>query len=196
MTIGRTSEAPAAYALTSTIRRLLDHLTEANLYSAKDLESIMHTLDKMSSIVQNTDSSDPPYLAELVGRRVEQCKESIKQLQEKVQMLEAPLPAIHEKLVSILRSMSLANTKPRVRSITFGLFQTLADGQLALFSSNSNSNPPPPPNKRKTKPYRYRSGIAWCRLRLGPALLTVSNSSRPPKCKSTRRSSRRLPKSV
>ncbi|CAK7265432.1 hypothetical protein SEPCBS119000_001509 [Sporothrix epigloea] len=113
MTIGRTSEAPAAYSLTSTIRRLLDHLTEANLFSAKDLESITHTLDRMSSILHGADSHDPPYLAELISRRVEQCQESLKKLQIKVQMLEAPLPAIHEKLISILRSMSLANTKPR-----------------------------------------------------------------------------------
>lgn len=115
MTIGRTSEAPAVYSLTSTIRRLLDHLTEANLFSAKDLESITHTLDRMSSIVHGADSHDPPYLAELISRRVEQCQESLKKLQDKVQLLEAPLPAIHEKLISILRSMSLINTKPRVR---------------------------------------------------------------------------------
>ncbi|ERT01785.1 uncharacterized protein SPSK_05183 [Sporothrix schenckii 1099-18] len=113
MTIGRTSEAPAAYALTSTIRRLLDHLTEANLYSAKDLESITHTLERLSSIVHNPDSNSSPYLTELMVHRVDQCKESIKNLQEKLEKLEKPLPAVHEKLISILRSMSLANTKAR-----------------------------------------------------------------------------------
>jgi hypothetical protein len=116
MTIGRTSEAPAAYALTSTIRRLLDHLTEANLYSAKDLESITHTLERLTSIVHSPDSNSSPYLTELMGDRVDQCKVSIKNLQDKLQKLEKPLPAVHEKLISILRSMSLANTKPRVRS--------------------------------------------------------------------------------
>lgn len=114
MTIGRTSEAPAAYALTSTIRRLLDHLTEANLFSAKDLESLTHTLERLSVIVNNTEDGHSPYLTELLGHRVELCNTLIKKLQEKVQKLEAPLPAIHEKLISILRSMSLANTKPRV----------------------------------------------------------------------------------
>ncbi|EPE05674.1 hypothetical protein F503_08205 [Ophiostoma piceae UAMH 11346] len=113
MTIGRTSEAPAAYALTSTIRRLLDHLTEANLFSAKDLESLTHTLERLSVIVNNTEDGHSPYLTELLGHRVELCNTLIKKLQEKVQKLEAPLPAIHEKLISILRSMSLANTKPR-----------------------------------------------------------------------------------
>ncbi len=116
MTIGRTGEAPATYALTSTIRRLLDHLTEANLFSAKDLESITHTLERLSEMVQNTGSTQPPYIVELLAQRVDQCNASIKKLQEKVQKLEAPLPAIHEKLISILRSMSLANTKTRVRN--------------------------------------------------------------------------------
>ena len=114
MTIGRTSEAPAAYALTSTIRRLLDHLTESNLFSAKDLESLTHTLERLSGIVNNTEDGHSPYLTELLGHRVKLCNTLIKKLQEKVQKLEAPLPAIHEKLISILRSMSLANTKPRV----------------------------------------------------------------------------------
>lgn len=116
MTIGRTSEAPAAYALTSTIRRLLDHLTEAKIFSAKDLESLTHTLGRLSDIVNNTECDHSPYLTELLGHRVELCNSMIKTLQAKVQELEAPLPAIHEKLISILRAMSLANTKPRVWS--------------------------------------------------------------------------------
>ncbi|OAA67303.1 putative protein family UPF0662 [Niveomyces insectorum RCEF 264] len=117
MTIGRTSEAPAAYALTSTIRRLLDHLTEANLFSAKDLESLTHTLEKLSGIVNHSESANSPYLTELLAHRVELCNASIQKLKEKVEKLEAPLPAIHEKLISILRAMSLCNTRPRLKEI-------------------------------------------------------------------------------
>ena len=51
MTIGRNNEAPAAYALTSTIKRLLDHLTEVGLYSAKDLDHISATLQNLRQIV-------------------------------------------------------------------------------------------------------------------------------------------------
>lgn len=115
MTIGRTSEAPAAYALTSTIKRLLDHLTEARVFSAKDLESLTHTLQHLSSMIKNAENDYPPYLVEFLFHRVDKCQTSLQKLQELVKKLGAPLPAIHERLVSILRSMALANTKPRVR---------------------------------------------------------------------------------
>jgi len=114
MTIGRTSEAPAAYALTSTIKRLLDHLTESGLFAAKDLESMAQTLEKLSDIVKNADAHHSPYLVELLQKRVELCQESIQNLQKKLDRLGDPLPAVHEKLISILRSMSLANTRSRV----------------------------------------------------------------------------------
>ena len=116
MTIGRTSEAPAAYALTSTIKRLLDHLTEANLFSAKDLESMSQTLDKLFETVKTAESHHSPYLVELLEHRLDLCKTSLANLQTKLDRLGDPLPAIHEKLISILRSMSLANTRSRVGS--------------------------------------------------------------------------------
>jgi hypothetical protein len=53
MTIGKNNEAPAAYALTSTIKRLLDHLTESKLYSAKDLDHVSQTLESLENIIQN-----------------------------------------------------------------------------------------------------------------------------------------------
>jgi hypothetical protein len=117
MTIGRTSEAPAAYALTSTIKRLLDHLTEAALFSAKDLSSMSNTLDTIDGIVNKTDAKHSPYLVELLGNRVALCKESLAKLQKKLDGLGDPLPSIHEKLISILRSTALANTRAKVRSL-------------------------------------------------------------------------------
>ncbi|KAK1770888.1 hypothetical protein QBC33DRAFT_220553 [Phialemonium atrogriseum] len=113
MTIGRTSEAPAAYALTSTIKRLLDHLTEAALFSAKDLDSMSSTLEKIEAIVRHTDSKHSPYLVELLSNRIQLCEESIANLQGKLDSLGDPLPAVHEKMISILRSTSLANTKAK-----------------------------------------------------------------------------------
>ena len=118
MTIGRTSEVPAAYALTSTIKRLLDHLTEANLYSAKDLESMSQTLDTLSRIIRNADSEHSPYLVELLAKRVELCKSMLSSVKEKLDVLEKPLPAIHEKLISILRTTALANTKTKASFLT------------------------------------------------------------------------------
>lgn len=114
MTIGRNNEAPAAYALTSTIRRLLDHLTEVDLFSSKDLESISHTVKKLAHNVKSTESDYSPYLITLLSKRLELCEKSLEQLQKRLDRLEDPLPKTYEKLISILRSMSLANTRTKV----------------------------------------------------------------------------------
>lgn len=114
MTIGRTNEAPAAYALTSTIKRLLDHLTEANLFSAKDLDRMSKTLEQLSRTVNDSDERHSPYLIQLLSKRVSLCQSSLSRLQRKLGNLDDALVAVHEKLISIIRSMALANTKAKV----------------------------------------------------------------------------------
>ena len=114
MTIGRTTEAPAAYALTSTIKRLLDHLTESRLFSGKDLDSMAHTLSTLDDVLSNTNEKHSPYMVELLGNREKLCKESLENLRTELATLDRPLQEIHEKLISILRSMSSANTKAKV----------------------------------------------------------------------------------
>jgi uncharacterized coiled-coil protein SlyX len=139
MTIGRNSEAPAAYALTSTIKRLLDHLTEVRLFSAKDLESMSHTLERLQAIVtsaggpvqedggENADADAaspvgsrheraPEYLLTLLRTRVETCTEMLKRLKGQLAHLDEKMTAIHEKLISILRSTALANTRSKASS--------------------------------------------------------------------------------
>lgn len=121
-TIGRNNEAPAAYALTSTIKRLLDHLTEVDLYSAKDLNSISSTLERLSETIRQAkkgggpDSSPhhSPYLLELVSKRVERCQQMTENLQKRLGRFGECLLDKHEKIISILRSISLANTKTNV----------------------------------------------------------------------------------
>jgi chemotaxis protein histidine kinase CheA len=115
MTIGKNSEAPAAYALTSTIRRLLDHLTEVQLYSAKDLAHVAHTIENLSEIVSTSHGKHSPYLVTLLVNRLDVCRELCSNLQQKLERLDPGLTEIHEKLISILRSMSAANTKAKVQ---------------------------------------------------------------------------------
>jgi len=120
MTIGRTTEAPAAYALTSTIKRLLDHLTESGAYSAKDLDSMAHTLSTLDGVLRNADAQHSPYLVELLANREGLCKMSLVELRKKLDKQAKPLREVHEKLISILRSMSLANTKAKVSGAAAG----------------------------------------------------------------------------
>lgn len=113
MTIGRNNEAPAAYALSSTIKRLLDHLTEVDLYSAKDLVHLSSTLEKLRVIVKNADGTYSEKLITLLANRIEVCQGLLSNLQSRLDRLGGDLPSTHEKLISILRSISLANTKTK-----------------------------------------------------------------------------------
>lgn len=132
MTIGRNNEAPAAYALTSTVRRLLDHLTEVDLYSIKDLESISHTLTKLEQNVKTTETEYPPYLITLLSNRLELCDKSLANLRKRLERFEDPLPKTYEKLISILRSMSLANTRTKVWPASRGMRRDKADRNTVL----------------------------------------------------------------
>jgi chemotaxis protein histidine kinase CheA len=114
MTIGRNNEAPAAYALLSTIKRLLHHLTEVDLYSAKDLEHLAHTFENLRTNVKNAESSYHPKLITLLTNRLNVCQALLDNLVNKLGRLAPELADTHEKLISILRSISLANTRAKV----------------------------------------------------------------------------------
>ncbi|KAI1081211.1 hypothetical protein F5B20DRAFT_78968 [Whalleya microplaca] len=114
MTIGRNNEAPAAYALTSTIKRLLDHLTESNLFSAQDLESMSQTLEHLSEILHATSNTkSAPFLETLIANRIDRCRASLSNLQKKIEDVGEPLRPTADKLVSILRQMAVANTRSK-----------------------------------------------------------------------------------
>ena len=120
MTIGKNNEAPAAYALTSTVKLLLQHLLEVDLYSSKDLEHVTHTIERLRGIVkkEETDSSYSPKLITLLSNRLNVCQALLDQLLGRLGRLTHDLPGIHEKLISILRSMSLANTRTKVGRVS------------------------------------------------------------------------------
>ncbi|PKS07758.1 hypothetical protein jhhlp_006366 [Lomentospora prolificans] len=113
LTIGRNNEAPAVYAPTTTILRLLDHLAECDLYSAHDLCAMEETLNKLSINVSRDQACPRPYVA-LLSRRIELCRVSLKALRERLNRLEEPLPDIYERIISLIRTISRANTRPTV----------------------------------------------------------------------------------
>ncbi|KAG6211194.1 hypothetical protein E4U50_002390 [Claviceps purpurea] len=119
LTIGRNNEAPASYSLTSTIKRLLDHLTEAAIYSAKDLESIKSNLEETVKAISQGETTEAsqaeqsPYLLALLSKRVALCQGMLANLRKRLEGIGGPLLATHEKLISILRQISLANTKSK-----------------------------------------------------------------------------------
>ncbi|EPE36833.1 hypothetical protein GLAREA_08996 [Glarea lozoyensis ATCC 20868] len=113
MTIGRNNEAPAAYALTSTIKRLLDHLVEVDIYSEKDLAHISQTLERLREMVKAASSSHSENFITLLSNRIEVCQRSLVTLNTRLARLSDEIMPTYEKLISILRSLSLANTKSK-----------------------------------------------------------------------------------
>ncbi|KAG9245053.1 hypothetical protein BJ878DRAFT_567042 [Calycina marina] len=112
MTIGRNNDAPAAYALTSTIKRLLDHFTQVKLYSAKDLAHVTRTLENIKNIM-NKESDYDAKLITLLANRVTMCESLLEELKVPLVRLQGHMPKLHETLISILRSLSLANTRSK-----------------------------------------------------------------------------------
>ncbi|KAL9593200.1 MAG: hypothetical protein Q9219_007646 [cf. Caloplaca sp. 3 TL-2023] len=113
LTIGRNNEVPAVYSMTSTIKRLLDHLAEAAFYSPKDLESISHALDSVQDTLEKGSESHAPHLLRLLGNRLNTCRNLLNGLQSALADLSPALIPMYERLVSILRSISAANTRQR-----------------------------------------------------------------------------------
>ncbi|KAK3710043.1 hypothetical protein LTR37_010474 [Vermiconidia calcicola] len=114
LTIGRNSEAPAVYSAISTVKRLLDHLKEAGFYSAKDLESIGSHIQDWHASVERGKESHSEHLLTLLNARIELCRATLKELQDRLSRLDPQMMGRYEKLVSILRSLSACNTRSRV----------------------------------------------------------------------------------
>ncbi|KAL8957284.1 MAG: hypothetical protein Q9193_005401 [Seirophora villosa] len=114
LTIGRNNEAPAVYSMTSTIKRLLDHLKEAAFYSPKDLESLSQKLASMQETLKRGKASHSPHLLKLLENRLDTCRHLLSELQSSLADLSPQLIPVYERLVSILRSVSAANTRQKV----------------------------------------------------------------------------------
>jgi hypothetical protein len=115
LTIGRNSEAPAVYSAVSTVKRLLDHLREAGFYSSKDLESISQHIEEWQASVERGKDSHAEHLLTLLDARIDVCKATLQELQDRLSRLDPQMMGRYEKLVSILRSLSASNTRSRVR---------------------------------------------------------------------------------
>ncbi|KAL9640028.1 MAG: hypothetical protein Q9204_000864, partial [Flavoplaca sp. TL-2023a] len=145
LTIGRNNEAPAVYSMTSTIRRLLDHLKEAAFYSTKDLESASHALDSMQETLKRGEESHSPHLLKLLRHRLNTCRQLLSDLQSSLADLSPELTPIYERLVSILRSISAANTRQKFPKGEIQGFQdqlreiqaTMVDGKFVAENSTT-----------------------------------------------------------
>ena len=97
------------------MQRLLDHLKEAGFFSAKDLDSIEHRFVIMRETILRGQDAYSPHLLTLLSNRLDTCHKILEELHASMAEMSPDLAPIHEKLVSILRSMAAANTRSNVR---------------------------------------------------------------------------------
>ncbi|KAI4098760.1 MAG: hypothetical protein L6R37_006316 [Teloschistes peruensis] len=145
LTVGRNNEAPAVYSMTSTIKRLLDHLKEAAFFSPKDLESVSQALDSMQETLRRGSNSHSPHLLKLLENRLDTCRNILGELKSSLGDLSMELTPVYERLVSILRSISAANTRQKfpvgeVQGFQDQLYEiqaTMVDGKFLAGNSTT-----------------------------------------------------------
>lgn len=138
MAVGRNTEAPALYSMTSNIIRLCDHLKEAAFYSTKDLESIENTLRGMRRTLERDDDKQSPYLLARIKFRIEACEKLLQELRDFLSTLSPPMVPTWEKLVSILRALAALNTRSKysqkdldeLRGQLHDMQKSMQDGKL------------------------------------------------------------------
>jgi hypothetical protein len=101
------------YSMVSTIKRILDHLTQALFYSNKDLEDIGRNLKKFRETIEQQKELNDPHIVELIQKRIDICEIQLVQLRGFLSKLTPDLEPTYDKLVSILRSLSACNVKSK-----------------------------------------------------------------------------------
>ena len=81
------------------------------------MESISHTLDKMQGILERGKKGHSPHLLQLLDSRMDLCRKLLADLKSPLNGLSSSLVPVHERLVSILRSIAAANTRSKVRLV-------------------------------------------------------------------------------
>ena len=114
MAVGKNSEAPAMYAMTSTITRLCEHLKEAAFYSKKDLHSLADTLEKMEDALEKGKNDYSPHLLDRIKYRIEVCQALLQGLRDFLSTLSPHMIPTWENLVSLLRALAALNTRSKV----------------------------------------------------------------------------------
>lgn len=92
----------------------MDHLKEAGFFSGKDLDSIKYQLQSIEESIERGRAEQSPHMILLLETRIENIRTVVVDLEESLSRLSPQLSETHEKLVSILRSLSGLAVRPKV----------------------------------------------------------------------------------
>jgi len=105
---------PSNSVPSDTLQRLLDHLREAGFFTSKDLKGITIQLESIRETLDRGKDTHSPHILTLLDARITVCQSTLAELQQSLSTLSPELMATHEKLVSILRTLSGCNMKANV----------------------------------------------------------------------------------
>ncbi|KAJ3549614.1 hypothetical protein NMY22_g811 [Coprinellus aureogranulatus] len=107
LTIGKTKDTPAAYSQIASMRQILDHMNESNVYNESDLKPFQKRLAELRDIVSRDAEAGkhPKALTKLLERQLNECDMIVKQLLDSLSVLSPELVPVHQKLISIRRQL-------------------------------------------------------------------------------------------
>lgn len=118
VTCGLVRSAPATYASLSTVRKLLGHLKECQLYTMDDLKPIQQRLDEIKEIIdasenQSEDEEGDSEIAKprkneesfLLNEKLKECEESLKELKVSFEQIPKDLEPTYRDLLSIRKAV-------------------------------------------------------------------------------------------
>ncbi|AOW00599.1 hypothetical protein B0I72DRAFT_141696 [Yarrowia lipolytica] len=110
LTIGHNKSAAATYASLSTVRRLLSHLKESQIYTGNDYEPVRARLDEIQAILKQQSEENPEVIA-LIERELKVCMEGLKEVEEAYNHVIPEVGVLLQKVYTIRREiMSVAST--------------------------------------------------------------------------------------
>ncbi|KAK6533846.1 hypothetical protein TWF281_005197 [Arthrobotrys megalospora] len=121
MTIGKNNELPAVYSSLVVIKTLLYHLKNAGAYSRQDLKSLEAKFDDVDRIIENgkdkyehMDHGSRQMWLQFFKSQLEDCRRSLVPVKQNLEGLSHQLDPLYEKLVSLIRQITAAGSRPKV----------------------------------------------------------------------------------
>lgn len=111
LTVGRNHEPPAAFAILLIIERLIAHLNESGNFSAKDVQPIEAALTELQENITQGKNQHPSIIINGLEFRIHECYDKMKPLKQKLSQISPELAPLHERLVSIRRSIRRCESK-------------------------------------------------------------------------------------
>ncbi|GAA5895767.1 Cub1p [Sporobolomyces salmoneus] len=132
--IGKSRESPATFCQLGTMKRLLTHLNESGIYTEADLKPYQTRLSELKSIIREGDPSNldrdqeerrgttqeveeelerDKAMTRLMFEKWDACDKLVKKLSTSLTQLSPELYPLHQRLITLRRSLASIAARPR-----------------------------------------------------------------------------------